>query len=60
VVTGASTGIGRGCAGALAAIGTHVWASVRAGTGGQALRRGHRDAVTVLRVEVTGAGSVAW
>ena len=59
VVTGASTGIGRGCVDALAATGAHVWASVRADTDEQALRRDHPDGVTVLRMDVTDTDAVA-
>jgi len=59
LVTGASTGIGRACVDALARAGAHVWASVRADADEQALRRDHPDAVTVLRMDVTDADSVA-
>src|SRR5258708_22192877 len=58
VVTGASAGIGRACAAALARTGAHVWASVRTDADEEALRRGHPDAVTVLRMDVTDADSV--
>ncbi len=58
VVTGGSTGTGRACVDALAGTGAHVWASVRTDADEQALRRDHRDAVTVLRMDVTDAGSV--
>jgi NAD(P)-dependent dehydrogenase (short-subunit alcohol dehydrogenase family) len=58
VVTGASTGIGRACVDALARTGAQVWASVRTDADEQALRRDHPDAVSVLRMDVTDAGSV--
>jgi NAD(P)-dependent dehydrogenase (short-subunit alcohol dehydrogenase family) len=59
VVTGASTGIGRACVDLLAGGGAHVWATVRSDQDADALHRDHGDAVTVLQMDVTDAGSVA-
>lgn len=58
LVTGASTGIGRACVGALARGGAQVWATVRSDRDEEALRREHGGNVTVLRLDVTDADSV--
>jgi len=59
MVTGASTGIGRACVQRLVSAGAHVWATVRSDTDEQALQEAHGSKVSVLRMEVTDATSVA-
>src|SRR5262245_41285423 len=58
VVTGASTGIGRACVTELVGAGFHVWAAVRTDRDEDQLRRDHPDAVSVLRLDLTDAGSI--
>ena len=59
VVTGASTGIGRACVELLVRDGAHVWATVRSDRDEESLRRDHGDALSVLRLDVTDADSIA-
>ncbi|HEX4061415.1 MAG TPA: SDR family oxidoreductase [Streptosporangiaceae bacterium] len=59
VVTGASSGIGRACVDLLVRDGAHVWASVRSDRDEESLSRDHGDAVSVLRMDVTDADSIA-
>ena len=59
VVTGASSGIGRACVDQLVRDGAHVWASVRSDRDEESLGRDHGDAVSVLRMDVTDADSIA-
>lgn len=59
VVTGASTGIGRACVGELVRAGAHVWAAVRTDADEKAIEDDHGDAVTVLRMDLTDADSIA-
>ncbi|WP_328607480.1 SDR family NAD(P)-dependent oxidoreductase [Amycolatopsis sp. NBC_00345] len=59
VVTGASSGIGRACVGELIRRGAHVWASVRTDEAGQELEDTYGEAVTVLRMDLRDAASVA-
>lgn len=59
VVTGASSGIGRACVAELVRRGAHVWASVRTDADEKELDRAYGDAVTVLRMDLRDAASVA-
>ncbi len=59
VVTGAAGGIGRACVAELVRRGAHVWASVRTDADEADLERAYGDAVTVLRMDLRDAESVA-
>ncbi|WP_370963073.1 SDR family NAD(P)-dependent oxidoreductase [Amycolatopsis sp. cg9] len=59
VVTGASSGIGRACVAELVRRGAHVWASVRTDGDEAELARAYGTAVTVLRMDLRDAASVA-
>jgi NAD(P)-dependent dehydrogenase (short-subunit alcohol dehydrogenase family) len=59
VVTGAAGGIGRACVAELLRRGAHVWASVRTDADEADLERAYGDAVTVLRMDLRDAESVA-
>jgi len=59
VVTGASSGIGRACVTELVLRGAHVWASVRTDADETELARVHGEAVTVLRMDLRDAASIA-
>jgi NAD(P)-dependent dehydrogenase (short-subunit alcohol dehydrogenase family) len=59
IITGASSGIGKACALALAARGLRVFAGVRKPEDGARLREESKGAVVPLRLEVTQAASIA-
>ena len=59
LITGASTGIGAACAIRLAAAGMHVYAGVREGAAGAALRAQNAALITPLHLDVTDADSIA-
>ncbi|WP_328455947.1 MULTISPECIES: SDR family NAD(P)-dependent oxidoreductase [unclassified Amycolatopsis] len=59
VVTGASSGIGRACVAELVRRGAHVWASVRTDVDEKELESAYGDAVTVLRMDLRDAESIA-
>jgi NAD(P)-dependent dehydrogenase (short-subunit alcohol dehydrogenase family) len=59
VVTGAAGGIGRACVAELVRRGAHVWASVRTDDDEADLGRAYGTAVTVLRMDLRDAESIA-
>jgi NAD(P)-dependent dehydrogenase (short-subunit alcohol dehydrogenase family) len=59
LVTGASTGIGRGCALRFAELGYRVFAGVRKPTDGEALRAVGSDLIEPVPLEVTSTESIA-
>jgi NAD(P)-dependent dehydrogenase (short-subunit alcohol dehydrogenase family) len=59
LVTGASTGIGRGCALRFAELGYRVFAGVRKAPDGEALRADRPDLIEPVLLDVTSAESVA-
>jgi NAD(P)-dependent dehydrogenase (short-subunit alcohol dehydrogenase family) len=59
VVTGASTGIGRACVGALVPTGARVWTTVRSEADELSLQKEFGSAVRVLRMDLTDADSIA-
>jgi NAD(P)-dependent dehydrogenase (short-subunit alcohol dehydrogenase family) len=59
VITGASTGIGRGCALRMDELGWRVFAGVRGETDGDSLREEASERLTPLLLDVTGPAAIA-
>ncbi len=58
VITGGSTGIGKACALYLDRLGFHVFAGVRRGSDGDAVKRESSGSITPLLLDVTDAASI--